>query len=240
MALALGRDWILEINEGSGWVRVKGLSSVSPIFEGVEQDASTIDDEGYSRTIVTGLGFRIEGSGKRKNDDNPGFVDDPGQDILRRKGRKTGNENYVDARIYRRDDIDEAHQCEVSVKWTDSPAGDVNALQEFSFTLGGQGKPEEIAKPTVGVSVTKTITRSAATAGTFTLTVDGQTTSTLPWNATALAIQSALEGLSTVGEGNVEVTGSVGGPFTAVFSVAVPAMSGTGTSLTPSGTITIS
>ncbi|WP_372443076.1 phage tail tube protein [Prescottella equi] len=50
--------------------------------------------------------------------------------------------------MYRRDDLPDAYQAETTVKWTDSAAGDTNALQEFSFTLSGRGKPEDITKPT--------------------------------------------------------------------------------------------
>ncbi|MFT4202194.1 hypothetical protein [Gordonia sp. (in: high G+C Gram-positive bacteria)] len=50
--------------------------------------------------------------------------------------------------------------------------------------------------------------------GTFTLTVGGQTTSGIAYNATNSAVKTALEALSSVGAGNVTVTGSAGGPFT--------------------------
>ncbi|OZE88032.1 hypothetical protein CH304_00230 [Rhodococcus sp. 15-649-1-2] len=240
LASTLARDWILEVQTAPGtWTRVRALSSVQPMFVTSEQDDSTIDDEGFASMIATGLAYSIEGSCKRQGDNTNGFVDDPGQDFLRKKGRKTGYDNIVTARIYRRDALPDAYRCDHTVKWTDTAAGDVNALQQSTFTLSGRGKPEEIAKPTTGASVTKVISRSAATAGTFTLTVDSQTTSALPWNATALQVQSALEALSNVGEGNVTVTGAVGGAWTAKFSVAVTVVSGIGTSLTPSGTITV-
>ena len=47
-----------------------------------------------------------------------------------------------------------------------------------------------------------------ATGGTFTLTLSGQTTAPIAYNATAAAIQTALEALSNVGAGNVQVTGT--------------------------------
>ena len=47
-----------------------------------------------------------------------------------------------------------------------------------------------------------------ATSGVFTLTMDGQTTPALRYNATAAEVQSALKSLSTIGSGNVTVTGS--------------------------------
>ncbi len=50
------------------------------------------------------------------------------------------------------------------------------------------------------------------TTGTFTLTFNGQTTAGIAFNANAAAVQAALEALSTVGAGNVTVTG----PLTAL------------------------
>jgi hypothetical protein len=46
-----------------------------------------------------------------------------------------------------------------------------------------------------------------ATGGTFTLTFGGQATANLPFNASAAAVQSALQAISTVGTGNVVCTG---------------------------------
>lgn len=45
------------------------------------------------------------------------------------------------------------------------------------------------------------------TAGTFTLTFGGQTTSALDYNATAQEVEDALEALSSIGTGNVRCTG---------------------------------
>lgn len=236
----LARDWILDVldTDNTTWVRVRGLSSIQPMFVTSEQDDSDIDSEGFASAIATGLAYSIEGGCKRKGDNTSGYVDDPGQNILRRKGRRTGADNVVTARIYRRDALPDAYRCDHTVKWTDTAAGDVNALQQSTFTLTGRGKPEEIAKPAIATA-SKTFTRSAATAGTFTLTVDGNTTGNIPWNASALQVQSALEALANVGEGNVIVTGPAGGPYVAKFSVAVTAATGTGTTLTPTGTITV-
>lgn len=44
------------------------------------------------------------------------------------------------------------------------------------------------------------------TGGTFTLTFDGQTTSSIAYNASAATVQSALEALTTIGSDNVSVT----------------------------------
>jgi hypothetical protein len=45
------------------------------------------------------------------------------------------------------------------------------------------------------------------TGGTFTLTLSGHTTAAIAWNASAAAVQAALELLTSVGAGNVVVTG---------------------------------
>lgn len=237
LSSTLARDWILEVLIGSDWTRVRGLTSVSPIFEGALQDDSDIDSEGYASEIATGLSYRIEGGGKRKGENTAGFVDDPGQNYLRQLGRKTGLANKVKARIYRRDDLPDAYQGTHPVKWTDSPASDPNALQEFSFTLGFGGKPEEITKPLVpsGAQVFS-VGVGAATAGTFTLTWNGKTTSALAYNATAAAIKTALVALD---DGYVAADFTTSGTAP-TWSVTVPGgvVTGDGTALT-GGALTV-
>ncbi|MHD0300736.1 phage tail tube protein [Rhodococcus qingshengii] len=237
LSSTLARDWILEVDINGVPTRVRGLSSVSPIFEGSEQDDSDIDSEGFASQIVTGLAFRIEGGGKRKGENTAGFVDDPGQNFLRKKGRQTGTANIVTARIYRRDDLPDAYEAETTVKWTDSAAGDKNALQEFSFTLSGRGKPRDIVKPLVpsGTQVF-TVGVGAATAGTFTLTWNGKTTTALAYNATAAAIKAALVALD---DGYVAADFTTSGTAP-TWSVTVPGgtVTGDGTALT-GGALTV-
>lgn len=73
---------------------------------------------------------------------------------------------------------------------------------------------QTIAKGTVlgeamGTSQVDTLTITGApTGGTFTLTVGGQTTSALAYNATAAQVEAALQALSTVGANGVMVTGT--------------------------------
>jgi hypothetical protein len=63
---------------------------------------------------------------------------------------------------------------------------------------------------------TATIT-GVPTGGTFTLTYNSETTAAIAYNATAAAVQSALEALGNVSAGDVVVTGSAGGPYTLTF-----------------------
>jgi hypothetical protein len=60
----------------------------------------------------------------------------------------------------------------------------------------------------------------SATTGTFTLSFLGEATAPLAFNATAAAIQSALQGLSSIGPGNVDVSGgpAATAPLTITFT----------------------
>lgn len=68
-----------------------------------------------------------------------------------------------------------------------------------------------------GASEGQTVTLDA-TAGTFALTFDGETTAAIAYNAAASAVQSALLALSNLQSGDVTVTGNAGGPYTVTFA----------------------
>jgi hypothetical protein len=62
-----------------------------------------------------------------------------------------------------------------------------------------------------GANEKQTVTITGTpTGGNFTLTWDGQTTANIAWNATAAAVQSALQALSNMPESYVTVTGGPG------------------------------
>jgi hypothetical protein len=87
------------------------------------------------------------------------------------------------------------------------------------------------------------------TGGTFTVSYGGQTTSAIAYNATAAQVQAALQSLSTIGSGNVTVTGGPGptsyvvtfvnalgnAPITGV-TVNAASLTGTSPTLTPTNT----
>jgi len=56
-----------------------------------------------------------------------------------------------------------------------------------------------------------------ATGGTFTISYGGQTTATIAFGALGETVESKLEALSSIGEGQVSVTGASGGPFVITF-----------------------
>jgi len=73
----------------------------------------------------------------------------------------------------------------------------------------------------------------AATSGTFTLGYAGELTGLIPYNANAATVQAALEALSTLGAGNVTVSGNPG-HWTVLTPTSKPGMlTVDGTSLAP-------
>ena len=69
----------------------------------------------------------------------------------------------------------------------------------------------------VGTDEVQTISKTGTvTGGNWTFTFNGATTANIAWNAAAATVQAAIEALSTVGTGNVVVTGT--GPWVLTFS----------------------
>lgn len=67
------------------------------------------------------------------------------------------------------------------------------------------------------VDEVQTLTVGGSGLTSFTVTFGGQTTTAILAAATAAQVQAALEALSTIGVGNVLVTGADGGPWTLTF-----------------------
>lgn len=86
----------------------------------------------------------------------------------------------------------------------------VPAVQIAEATKGGSG-----------VNEVQSIAIVNAIGGTFTLTFDGKTTSGIAYNANAAAIETALEGLDSIGAGNVGVTVGDDGEFLVEFKGAL-------------------
>lgn len=99
-------------------------------------------------------------------------------------------------------DSDYGNVTQLTAAWVVEPSDSVVAVTETQAGV-------------VGLN-TRYALNIDADAGTYTLTVDGQTTSNIAWNANAAAIVSALEALSTVDSGEVTVTGG-GGVFVVEF-----------------------
>jgi len=80
--------------------------------------------------------------------------------------------------------------------------------------LAGRGGAFSTSIMPTGANAVWSVTVTA-TAGTFTLSFAGTSTTPIVFNATAAALQTALEALGNIGAGNVTVTGS--GPFIVTF-----------------------
>lgn len=95
------------------------------------------------------------------------------------------------------------------IRYGGQPLGAVIGRGDFTKIVLGRPEYWEISMQAVNVSEIKRLTITGApTGGTFTLTYDGQTTTAIAYNASAAAVQSALEALSTIGAGNVACSGT--------------------------------
>ncbi|MEW1565842.1 hypothetical protein AB0454_22985 [Streptomyces sp. NPDC093509] len=105
-----------------------------------------------------------------------------------------------------------------TLHWTEGSAHQPQRKLKSGIPLGYNTttKLYEPYSPVTNEVQTATIT-GGPTGGTFTLTFSGQTTTALAYNATAAAVQTALEALSNVNPGDIKVTGNAGGPYTLTF-----------------------
>lgn len=96
---------------------------------------------------------------------------------------------------------------------------DVTFIESNPNVLGLFYKVTTPTPTGAGTSEVQTVTISGApTGGDFVLVFGGDATTDLAFNATAAAVQSALEALPGIGAGNVTVAGSAGGPYTVTFA----------------------
>lgn len=106
----------------------------------------------------------------------------------------------------------------------------------YEFGIGGKGWVD-LSKAAgftgvAGTPLTVTVT-GEPTGGTFTLSIGGQTTTALNHNTTSAKVKSELEALTNVGTGNVQVSGTSGGPWTVVFDASITGpLTADGTDLT--------
>jgi hypothetical protein len=108
--------------------------------------------------------------------------------------------------------------------------GATNLQNFFAYRAGNQAIPEGQIGRLYGFDTwmsqrvpvpTAVITLGTQSSGTFTVSYLGQTTAGQAYNVAAATLQTALQGLSTVGAGNATVAGSAGGPYTVTFASAL-------------------
>lgn len=111
-------------------------------------------------------------------------------------------------------------------------SGKVEGEQEsYEITVhhANDANKDVFARVQTGMPSAWTVTIGSASAGNFTLTVGGQTTANIAYNAAASAVKSALELLTTVS--TATVTGSAGGPYSVSLADG-GVLTGSGTGLT--------
>ncbi|WP_052067989.1 phage tail tube protein [Rhodococcoides fascians] len=211
-----GAAWAVQINTGSYaspvWQWLRGISKFEPKQTPTKQDDSDIDSEGYKSQLVTAQALDITIEGKVKGEKSLSTVTpDPGTSFLRDKGKEVGYDNIVDLRYWRTDDIDEAYRHNFATEYTDVGGGNED-LQNFNATLNGRGKPTKIARPSATPvnEVQRIELLGTGLGGTFVAKFLGQATTGLAPAATPAQVQTALQALSTVGAGNLLVSGAPG------------------------------
>lgn len=134
--------------------------------------------------------------------------------------------------------------------WAPGSKRSESGLASKAFTADifadGEGRlfHKQVAHGDPANEVQKITLPAGTTGGTWTASYGGQTTTPITSNAAASAVKSALATLSTIGAGNVEVTGSAASGYVVTFqgSLAgtdVTQLTASGASLTPAGTVTI-
>lgn len=112
----------------------------------------------------------------------------------------------VPANVY----VDVINETSVTLVWTDVVTAQGYVIQQS--TDGGNTWADVAA----GQNDVQTLTMGGSpTGGTFTLTSGGDTTTSIPYDATAAQVQSALGALASIGPWNVEVSGE--GPWVVTF-----------------------
>lgn len=107
-----------------------------------------------------------------------------------------------------------SNQGRLRIEQFDAQGNFIRAFGQDVVASGPGNSPATSAKQTLTVD---------ATEGQFKLTFRGQTTADLAFNASAAEVDTALEALSTIGAGNVSVTGGPGGagggtPYVVTFA----------------------
>lgn len=105
-----------------------------------------------------------------------------------------------------------------------------------SGTLIGKVTATALYGPYGGVSdAVQLLTEGGAGLTSFTVTFGAQTTTSLAALATAATVQAALEALSSIGAGNIVVTGNAGGPYTLRFAGTLANAARATVTTTPTG-----
>jgi len=146
---SLASKWKVRIKNSSGdYIDVRGLTNVQPAIAQTTQDDSdydsVVDGLQWGSDFVTGLKWSLVLKLDRKM--SAGYVEDPGQKILRIASTKGGTDALVEMQWYDRNGGDEAYEGTGIVQWSDD-GGDGTAKSSVSSTVMGRGPRTTIANP---------------------------------------------------------------------------------------------
>jgi hypothetical protein len=131
--------------DGTGYIPIRGIVDFQPALNTTTQDDSDYDSGLWGSDAKTQLKWQLTTklSPKRAT----GYVEDPGQKILRLAHDQVGTAGTVRVRWYDRNGHgSEAYEGFGFVQWSDD-GGNTQALRTVSVTIMGQGPRTHITNP---------------------------------------------------------------------------------------------
>lgn len=146
---SLASKFKAQVKDGTGtYIDIRGVTNLQPAIAQTTQDdsdyESVVDGIQWGSDFVTGLKWSLVIKLDRKT--AAGYVEDPGQKILRLASVQGGSDALVDMQWFDRNGGSEAYQGTGIVQWSDD-GGDGTALSTVSVTIMGRGPRLTIANP---------------------------------------------------------------------------------------------
>ncbi|MCP1414407.1 phage tail tube protein [Paenarthrobacter sp. A20] len=222
MSASLARRFKLDVSgDGTNWLPFKGMTDFAPTENPTTQSTADYDSDGFDSFEKTLTGWQLVAKANRKV--NAG-VFDPGQELVRARQFKFGDEARIWVRWYDRNGAPEARSGRALVEWNQSKTG-VADIEEVTATFKGDGALEDIDNPheDADTPVIASATPSGAAAGT-TVTIQGANfTGTVPttgvkfgatnasnWQVISDSLISAVVPAGSAGAANIVVTNAEG------------------------------
>lgn len=142
--------WKLDVDssvaqDGSSYIPVRGMTDFQPAVNTTTQDDSDYDSGVWGSDAKTQLKWQNTLKISRKR--AAGYVEDPGQAVLRVAHDQVGTAGTVRVRWYDRNgEGSEAYEGFAMVQWSED-GGNTQALNTVSVTLMGQGARSNITNP---------------------------------------------------------------------------------------------
>lgn len=213
----------------------------------LDGDAGISDSREWDETEHFGWGTGLFRIGRKNYKETRGLTCLENNEttwLLAHGASSTSNDIYVNKGIRRPIAIERTDDSGRKERWITTQAADLwipnldfnesdPSGKEVTARIFANGAGKLYTRQYTGVTQLVVVT---GTGGTFTLSYKGQTTAGITFSATTAAVQTALEGLSTIGTGNVTVTGTPGNYTVTKLEYLLGA---DGSSLT-GGTVTVS